>query len=31
MMDDFKDKNDPDLDVPNSIHAYQTAFAFKKN
>ncbi len=25
MMDDFIDPSDPDLDVPNSIHAYQTA------
>ena len=25
MMDDFIDPSDPDLDVENSIHAYQTA------
>ena len=25
LMDDFIDPSDPDLDVPNSIHAYQTA------
>ena len=25
MLDDFVDPSDPDLDVPNSIHAYQTA------
>ena len=25
MTDDFIDPSDPDLDVPNSIHAYQTA------
>ena len=25
MMDEFIDPSDPDLDVENSIHAYQTA------
>ena len=25
LLDDFVDPSDPDLDVPNSIHAYQTA------
>nr|QFG74616.1 MAG: myo-inositol oxygenase [Megaviridae environmental sample] len=25
MLDDFIDPSDPDVDVPNSIHAYQTA------
>ena len=30
MMDDFIDPSDPDLDVPNSIHAYQTAERIRK-
>ena len=30
MMDDFIDPSDPDLDVPNSIHAYQTAERARK-
>ena len=25
LLDDFVDPSDPDVDVPNSIHAYQTA------
>ena len=25
MLDEFVDPSDPDMDVPNSIHAYQTA------
>ncbi len=25
MLDDFVDDSDPDLDLPNSVHAYQTA------
>ena len=25
LLDDFVDPSDPDLDVPNSVHAYQTA------
>ena len=25
MLDDFVDPSDPDVDLPNSIHAYQTA------
>ena len=29
-MDDFIDPSDPDLDVPNSIHAYQTAERIRK-
>jgi len=31
MLDDFVDPSDPDLDVPNSIHAYQTAERIRKN
>ena len=30
MMDDFIDPSDPDLDVANSIHAYQTAERIRK-
>ena len=30
MMDDFIDPSDPDLDVENSIHAYQTAERIKE-
>ena len=30
MMDSFIDPSDPDLDVPNSIHAYQTAERIRK-
>ena len=30
MLDDFVDPSDPDLDVPNSIHAYQTAERIRK-
>ena len=30
MMDDFIDPSDPDLDVPNSIHAHQTAERIRK-
>ena len=30
LMDDFIDPSDPDLDVPNSIHAYQTAERCRK-
>jgi inositol oxygenase len=30
MMDDFIDPSDPDLDIPNSIHAYQTAERIRK-
>ena len=30
MMDNFIDPDDPDLDVPNSIHAYQTAERARK-
>ena len=30
MMDNFIDPSDPDLDVPNSIHAYQTAERVRK-
>ena len=29
-MDNFVDPSDPDLDVPNSIHAYQTAERIRK-
>ena len=29
-MDNFIDPSDPDLDVPNSIHAYQTAERIRK-
>ena len=31
MLDSFVDPSDPDLDVPNSIHAYQTAERIRKN
>ena len=31
MLDDFIDPSDPDLDVPNSIHAFQTAERIRKN
>ena len=30
MLDSFIDPSDPDLDVPNSIHAYQTAERIRK-
>lgn len=30
MLDSFVDPSDPDLDVPNSIHAYQTAERIRK-
>ena len=30
LLDDFVDPSDPDLDVPNSIHAYQTAERIRK-
>lgn len=30
LLDDFIDPSDPDLDVPNSIHAYQTAERVRK-
>jgi len=30
LLDDFIDPSDPDLDVPNSIHAYQTAERIRK-
>ena len=30
MLDDFIDPSDPDLDVPNSIHAFQTAERIRK-
>ena len=30
LLDDFIDPSDPDLDVENSIHAYQTAERFVK-
>ncbi len=30
LMDTFVDPSDPDLDVPNSIHAYQTAERIRK-
>ena len=29
MLDEFVDPSDPDMDVPNSIHAYQTAERIK--
>jgi inositol oxygenase len=31
LLDSFIDPSDPDLDVPNSIHAYQTAERIRKN
>ena len=31
LLDTFIDPSDPDLDVPNSIHAYQTAERIRKN
>lgn len=31
LLDNFIDPSDPDLDVPNSIHAYQTAERIRKN
>ena len=31
MLDDFVDPSDPDVDVPNSVHAYQTAERIRKN
>jgi len=30
-LDDFRDYSDPDLDLPNSIHAYQTAKALRRD
>lgn len=30
LMDDFVDSSDPDINLPNSIHAYQTAESIKK-
>jgi inositol oxygenase len=30
MLDDFIDPSDPDVDLPNSIHAYQTAERIRK-
>jgi len=30
LLDDFIDPSDPDLDVPNTIHAYQTAERIRK-
>lgn len=30
MLDDFVDPSDPDVDLPNSIHAYQTAERIRK-
>ena len=30
MLDEFIDPSDPDLDLPNSIHAYQTAERIRK-
>ena len=30
MMDDFVDPSDPDVDLPNSVHAYQTAERIRK-
>lgn len=30
MLDDFVDPSDPDVDTPNSIHAYQTAERIRK-
>lgn len=30
LLDDFIDPSDPDVDVPNSIHAYQTAERIRK-
>jgi inositol oxygenase len=30
LMDDFVDPSDPDLDLPNSVHAYQTAERIRK-
>tara|TARA_B110000858_G_scaffold198376_1_gene264384 strand:+ start:3800 stop:4582 length:783 start_codon:yes stop_codon:yes gene_type:complete len=30
MLDDFVDPSDPDLDVPNTVHAYQTAERIRK-
>ena len=31
LLDEFIDPSDPDLDLPNSIHAYQTAERIRKN
>lgn len=31
MLDDFIDPSDPDVDLPNSIHAYQTAERIRKH
>lgn len=30
MLDDFVDPSDPDVDLPNSVHAYQTAELIRK-
>ena len=30
MLDDFVDPSDPDVDLPNSVHAYQTAERLRK-
>lgn len=30
MLDDFIDPSDPDIDLPNSVHAYQTAERIRK-
>ena len=30
LLDEFIDPSDPDLDLPNSIHAYQTAERIRK-
>ena len=30
LLDNFIDSSDPDLDVPNSIHVYQTLKAIRK-
>ena len=30
MLDDFVDPSDPDVDLPNSVHAYQTAERIRK-
>jgi inositol oxygenase len=31
MLDDFIDPSDPDMDLPNSVHAYQTAERIRKD
>lgn len=30
MMDEFVDPTDPDVDHPNSVHAYQSAESIRK-